>query len=143
MSDFTELAANLKRMSEENTDRKFSQDDMNDYWHDLSEREREKAFYCVVNMLNEARELNMGMRETLYEMFEFKPSMYNIAVDAGFNQLHDAYQKEDNDMQYIKRVEVIDDSGRAYVNMHVGECKTSVQDAGNTLKVFVSTDDIV
>ena len=141
MSDFGELAANLRRMSEENTDRKFSQDDMDDYWHDLSEREREKAFYCVVNMLNEARELNMGMRETLYEMFEFKPSMYNIAVDAGFQQLQSAYESKDNDTQYVTRVEVIDDIGRAYVNMNVGSCTIGLQDAGNTLKIFVSTDE--
>lgn len=141
MSDFGELAANLRRMSEENTDRKFSQDDMEDYWYDLSEREREKAFYCVVNMLNEARELNMGMRETLYEMFEFKPSMYNIAVDAGFQQLQSAYENKEDDMQYVQRVEVIDDIGRAYVNMNVGSCTTQLQDAGNTLKIFVSTDE--
>ena len=141
MSDFGELAANLRRMSEETTDRKFSQDDLEDYWFDLSEREREKAFYCVVNMLNEARELNMGMRETLYEMFEFQPSMYNIAVDAGFQQLQKAYEKENNDMQYVTRVEVIDDIGRAYVNMNVGSCTTQLQDAGNTLKIFVSTDE--
>ena len=141
MSDFQELAANLRRMSEENTDRKFSQDDMDDYWCDLSEREREKAFYCVVNMLNEARELNMGMRETLYEMFEFKPSMYNIAVDAGFQQLQSAYENQEDDMQYVTRVEVIDDIGRAYVNMNVGSCTTQLQDAGNTLKIFVSTDE--
>ena len=141
MSDFGDLAANLRRMSEETTDRKFSQDDLEDYWFDLSEREREKAFYCVVSMINEARELNMGMRETLYEMFEFHPSMYNIAVDAGFQQLQKAYEKENNDMQYVTRVEVIDDSGRAYVNMNVGSCTTQLQDTGNTLKIFVSTDE--
>lgn len=141
MSNFGELAANLRRMSEENTDRRFSQDDLEDYWYDLSEREREKAFYCVVNMINEARELNMGMRETLYEMFEFKPSMYNIAVDAGFQDLQSAYENKKDDMQYVNRVEVIDDIGRAYVNMNVGSCTTQIQDAGNTLKIFVSTDE--
>lgn len=141
MSDFSELAANLRRMGEENTDRKFSQDDMDDYWCDLSEREREKAFYCVVSMLNEARELGMGIRETLYDMFEFKPSMYNIARDAGFQKLQSAYETKDDDMQYVQRVEVIDDIGRAYVNMNVGSCTTQLQDAGNTLKIFVSTDE--
>lgn len=141
MSDFGELAANLRRMGEENTNRKFSQDDMDDYWCDLSEREREKAFYCVVSMLNEARELDMGMRDTLYDMFEFKPSMYNIARDAGFQELQQAYSKKQDDMQYVNRVEVIDDIGRAYVNMSVGSCTTQLQDAGNTLKIFVSTDE--
>lgn len=141
MSDFQELAANLRRMGEENTDRKFSQDDMDDYWCDLSEREREKAFYCVVNMLNEARELDMGMRETLYEMFEFKPSMYNIAVDAGFRDLQSAYEAKEDEMQHVNRVEVIDNIGRAYVNMSVGSCNIELQDTGQTLKVFVSTDE--
>ena len=72
MSDFSELASNLARMSQENTDRKFHEDDLEDYWNDLSEREREKAFYCVVSMLNELREDGLAMRETLYDTFGFK-----------------------------------------------------------------------
>lgn len=141
MNDFTELAQNLRRMSEENTERRFSQDDMDDYWCDLSEREREKAFYCVVNMLNEARELNMGVRETLYDMFEFHPSMYNIAKSAGFEKLQNSYESKKDSTEHVQRVEVIDDTGRAYVNMNVGRCRTQLQDTGNTLKIFVSTDE--
>lgn len=141
MSDFSELASNLARMSQENTDRKFHEDDLEDYWNDLSEREREKAFYCVVRMLNESREDGLAMRETLYDTFGFKPSMYNIAVDAGFEDLYESYKGNEDDMQYVKRVELIDDAGRAYVNMHVSECNISIQDTGNTMKIFVSTDD--
>lgn len=41
-----------------------------------------------------------------------------------------------NEMK-ITRVELIDDSGRAYVNRNCEEVKLAVQDEGRTLKVFV------
>jgi len=141
VSDFTDLAANLKRMSEENNERRFSHDDMQDYWYDLSEREREKAFYCVVSILNSSRKEKLSLRETLYEMFEFNPSMFNIADQAGMTELHSSYQSTKKDTQYVKRVELIDNTGRAYVNMNVTECDIQLQDTGNTLKVFVSTEE--
>ena len=44
--------------------------------------------------------------------------------------------KEDY-VQNITRVEVIDGSGRVYVNMNVGELILSLQDNKRTLKIFV------
>lgn len=37
----------------------------------------------------------------------------------------------------ITRLEVIDGSGRAYVNMNVKDLEFSLQDEGRTLKIFV------
>ena len=141
MSDFSNLANNLRLMSEENNDRKFSEDILDEHWDNLSIRDREKAFYCVVKLLNESREDGLAMRETLYDTFNFKPSMYNVAVDAGFDDLYESYQEKHQDTKYVKRLEIIDESGRAYVNMNVSECNISIQDTGNTMKLFVSTDE--
>lgn len=141
MSDFSDLANNLRLMSEENNDRKFSENILDEYWDNLSIRDREKAFYCVVKLLNESREDGLAMRETLYDTFDFKPSMYNVAVDAGFDDLYESYQEKQQDTKYVKRLEIIDESGRAYVNMNVSECNISIQDTGNTMKLFVSTDE--
>jgi hypothetical protein len=41
------------------------------------------------------------------------------------------------DVPHINRVEVIDETGRAYVNMHVEYVQYSLQDGGHTLKLFV------
>jgi hypothetical protein len=38
----------------------------------------------------------------------------------------------------VTRVEVIDNSGRAYVNHEVGHVEISYQDGGRTLKLFIS-----
>lgn len=141
-SDFQQLTHMLMRMSQEQeSNMSVDSEDMMDYWYDLSERERQRAFYCVVSMINDARLNKDSVRETLYEHFEFKPSMYAMAEDAGFMELWESYQQEDRDTRYVNRVEVIDESGRAYVNMSVAECNLGLQDNGYTLKVFVSTDD--
>ena len=107
MSDFSDLANNLRLMSEENNDRKFSENILDEYWDNLSIRDREKAFYCVVKLLNESREDGLAMRETLYDTFDFKPSMYNVAVDAGFDDLYESYQEKQQDTKYVKRLELL------------------------------------
>lgn len=141
-SDFQQLTHMLMRMSQEQeSNMSVDSEDMMDYWYDLSDRERQRAFYCVVSMINEARLNNDSVRETLYEQFEFNPGMYSIAEDAGFMDLWESYQKQGRETKHVNRVEVIDESGRAYVNMSVANCTLGIQDNGQTLKVFVSTDD--
>ena len=64
--------------------------------------------------------------------------------------LEDAYQamktdwKFDNDelhsQEGINRVEVIDETGRAYVKYFTGKCELSYQDEGKTLKVFITPE---
>jgi hypothetical protein len=41
----------------------------------------------------------------------------------------------------VTRVEVIDNSGRAYVNYRAGHVEISYQDGGRTLKVFISNSN--
>ena len=44
------------------------------------------------------------------------------------------------DVPHINRVEVIDETGRAYVNMNVEYVQYSLQDSGHTLKLFVKSE---
>ena len=41
------------------------------------------------------------------------------------------------ELSEVNRVEVIDNSGRAYVNMSAKDVAVSIQDNGRTLKVFL------
>ena len=76
--------------------------------------------------------------ERSLELFEDRvQSVYNV-----FNWIwYESYQEKQQDAKYVKRLEIIDESGRAYVNMNVSECTISIQDTGNTMKLFVSTDE--
>ena len=76
--------------------------------------------------------------ERSLELFEDAvQSVYNV-----FNWIwYESYQEKQQDAKYVKRLEIIDESGRAYVNMNVSECTISIQDTGNTMKLFVSTDE--
>ncbi len=139
MSTFTELVSNLNRMSQETPDLKFSEHDIDTYWDDLSEREREKSFYCVVKKLNEARKDKLSFRDTLYDEFDFNPSMYSMSIKSGFMELFDSWNSE-NDTQHVQRVEIVDEAGKAHVTMHVSNCQIDVQDNGTTVKLFVTTD---
>lgn len=45
----------------------------------------------------------------------------------------------DDSVKHINRLEVIDEQGRAYVNMDIKEIDFSIQDNGRTLKFFVKS----
>ena len=45
------------------------------------------------------------------------------------------------DCKTVTRVEVIDENGRAYVHHNLDSVKISVQDDGQTIKIFVSGKD--
>ena len=42
-------------------------------------------------------------------------------------------------LDLIDRLEVIDETGRAYVNTDVAELEFSIQDDGRTLKIFLKS----
>jgi len=45
------------------------------------------------------------------------------------------------DVPLVNRVEVIDETGRAYVNMNVEHVQYSLQDSRHTLKLFVTSKE--
>lgn len=44
------------------------------------------------------------------------------------------------DLSNVTRVEVIDETGRAYTNYAVGDLELSLQDGNKTLKLLLKTD---
>ena len=89
--------------------------------------------YQVVNMTDEEK-FNMYMnieKEALINMLITSNNYLNMLVA---NPNYDT-------MQRITRVEVVDTTGRAYVNWHrTNNVQLDLQDDGRTLKVFITKD---
>ena len=123
--------------------RKLYEHDNDTWWNGLTEKEREDAFYAVIKRMYRAEVTDRGTyRYALYDVFGFDPGMYGAGMDCGYMALHniifDGLDLEK--MKGVNRFEVIDENGRAYVREagQVNQLKFSVQDDGNTLKVFVN-----
>ena len=50
-------------------------------------------------------------------------------------------KKLNEKLERVTRVEVIDDTGRKYVNWEVDNVIISLQDAGRTMKIFIDNSD--
>ena len=112
------------------------------WWNNLTETEREDAFYAVVKRMHKAELQDKGSyRHALYGVFGFDPGMYSRGLDCGFMALHNAIfdGEELVSMKGVNRFEVIDDTGRAYTKYLKDDegIKYSLQDDNRTLKVFI------
>lgn len=84
---------------------------------------------------------NGSYRYVLYDTFGFDHGMYVDGMNCGYMAIHNAifdgedYQK----MRSVNRVEVIDDTGRAYTKYLDKDegIKYNLQDDNRTLKVFI------
>lgn len=115
----------------------------NSWWEQLSDSEREYAFYSVVKRVHKAEVIDQGSyRHALYNVFGFDMSMYGVGMDAGYLSLHNLIFQglEYEKMLDVSRLEVIDDKGRSYSKMFGDKsCITdfSLQDDDQTLKIFI------
>lgn len=115
--------------------------DADDWWNNISQEEREKAFYSVVKRIHQGDiELGGSYRYVLYDVFGFDPGMYTQGMDCGYMALHNMIfdAKDLEAMKQVTRFEVIDED-RKYVKYldddeHV---VFSLQDDDKTLKVFI------
>lgn len=111
------------------------------YWNNLTEEEREMSFYSVLKRLYKSEvEDNGTYRWALYDVFGFGPNMYTDGMDCGFMTLHNMLfdAKELEAMSKVTRLEVIDETGRAYVKyFDKGSVEYSLQDDDRTLKIFI------
>lgn len=82
----------------------------------------------------------------LYGVFGFDPGMYADGMDCGYMTLHNSISDGEDYllMQQVERLEVIDDTGRAYVKYlnktdfaDFESIKYSLQDDNKTLKIFI------
>lgn len=122
------------------------------WWDSLTEEEREDAFYAVVKRIYKAEVLDRGTyRYALYNIFGFDGGMYMRGMDCGYMNLHNILfdGQELQSMEKVTRLEVIDETGRAYIKyMKDDEKKVQkprfvLQDDDQTLKIFVDDWDKV
>ena len=138
-----ELLQNLSDLGQEMEKSRKAYEHHNDtWWNGLSEQEREDAFYAVCKRIFKADITDNGSyRYTLYDVFGFDPGMYMRGMDCGYMGLHNAlgdgldYQK----MRRVNRLEVIDDTGRAYTKYLDKDefIQYYLQDDDRTLKILV------
>lgn len=112
------------------------------WWDNLTDQEREWAFYSVCKRIHKADIQDNGTyRYALYNVFGFDPGMYAAGMDCGYMALHNAIfdGEELQRMKSVTRFEVIDETGRAYTKyLDKSEgIKYSLQDDDRTLKVFI------
>jgi hypothetical protein len=153
MTDLNEMAESAKKREEAldalaelsqemEKARKIYEHDNDTWWNGLTEEEREDAFYAVVKRIHKAELQDRGTyRWALYDVFGFDPGMYMRGMDCGYMALHNAIgDGEDYQaMRGVNRLEVIDDTGRAYTKYLKDDeaVRYSLQDDNRTLKVFV------
>jgi hypothetical protein len=153
MVDLNEMADNAKKREEAldalaelsqemEKSRKIYEHDNDTWWNGLTEEEREDAFYAVVKRIHKAELKDRGTyRYALYNVFGFDGGMYARGMDCGYMALHNAIgDGEDYQaMRGVNRLEVIDDTGRAYTKYLKDDeaVRYSLQDDNRTLKVFV------
>jgi hypothetical protein len=153
MTDLNEMAENAKKREEAldtlaelsqelEKSRKIYEHDNDTWWNGLTEQEREDAFYAVCKRIWKADGVDNGTyRYGLYDVFGFDPGMYMRGMDCGYMAIHNAIgDGEDYQaMRGINRLEVIDDTGRAYTKYLKDDerVRYSLQDDNRTLKVFI------
>jgi hypothetical protein len=88
-TDMWEVLKELRELQEKKTSEYDSNCD--DYWNSLPYDEKNKAFYSVVKRLVKGELKDRGSyRHVLYDVFEFGPESYGIAIDCGFLALHNS-----------------------------------------------------
>jgi ABC-type Fe3+-citrate transport system substrate-binding protein len=116
--------------------------EMDDWWNQLTQNEREAAFYSVCKRIHKGDlQDNGSYRYVLYDTFGFDPGMYVNGMNCGYMAIHNAIfdGEELQRMKSVNRFEVIDDTGRAYVKYLDKDerIKYTLQDDDKTLKVFI------
>ena len=115
---------------------------VDEWWDNITEEEREMAFFSVCKRIHEA-ELQHGgtYRHALYDVFGFDGGMYMHGMNCGFMAIHNAIGdgEQYQAMRGVNRLEVIDDTGRALVKYLDKDEKVryDLQDDNRTLKVFI------
>jgi hypothetical protein len=119
---------------------------LDDWWNDLTQQEREQAFYAVVKRIYKAEIQDKGTyRYALYDVFGFDGGMYMQGMDCGYMELHNIIGNGEDyqSMCGVNRIEVASDNGQAYVKYLAKDerIRYHLQDDNKTLKIF--TDKVV
>lgn len=87
-----EFQENLKKLQENAKEAQEEYEAKNDeWWNNLSQEEREDAFYAVVKRIHKAELVDRGTyRWALYDVFGFDPGMYYRGMECGYMELHNS-----------------------------------------------------
>jgi len=116
-----------------------------DWWNGLTEKERQDAFYAVCKRIHRGDAVDQGTyRYVLYNIFGFGHEMYGAGMDCGYMDIHNTLHegKIFGSMHLVNRLEVIDETGRAYTKYldDSQNVEYSMQDEGKTLKILIESD---
>jgi hypothetical protein len=139
---FGSLVQALTAMSYEQENQKtYSTQKLQKYWDGLNEQEQQQVFLYVTEKLVEGLSQGTSYRDILYNIFNFDAGIFKAGQKTGLNHLIQDIAEADivGKLDSVNRLEVIDENGRAYVNMTVEDVDISMQDNNQTLKLFVST----
>jgi hypothetical protein len=138
-----DLLQKLTEFGEEMQHAKREYEAKNDvWWNNLTEKERQDAFYAVCKRIYEGDLQKRGTyRYVLYDTFGFGPEMYGAGMDCGYMTIHNTLceGKKLERMHLVNRLEVIDETGRAYTKYidNSQNLAYNLQDEGKTIKVFI------
>ena len=66
----------------------------NEFWNNLEERDRELAFYHVLKQIHHGDVKRKGSyRTVLYDVFGFDEGMYGLGMDCGYMEIHNLIQQ--------------------------------------------------
>lgn len=146
MTDRNKFLETVTELGEEMAKARNKYEKQNEeWWNNLTQEEREDAFYAVCKRIWQADGVDRGSyRHGLYHVFGFDAGMYGRGMDCGYMSIHNAIfdGEQLQKMHGVNRVEVIDRHGRSYTNrLEQGEnVKFSLQDDDKTLKVFIDSE---
>jgi hypothetical protein len=119
---------------------KEQEKEADEFWENLSEDDREMAFYSVCKRLYQGEiEQHGSYRYVLYDIFGFGPHMYARGMDCGYMALHNCIfdGEELMAMNSVNRLEIIGPTEREYIKYFDGGLDFSLQDNDRTLKIFI------
>ena len=96
MSDKEKALNGLAKLSQIMEESRIQYEAENDtWWNDLTEKEREDAFYAVCKRIHQAEIKDQGTyRWALYDVFGFDMGMYKKGMDCGFMDIHNSIRVE-------------------------------------------------
>ena len=97
MTDKEKFLESLTEIGEEMEKSRILYEAENDkWWNNLTEKEREDAFYAVVKRIVQGELKDKGSyRHVLYGVFGFDPGMYLAGMDCGYMALHNSIKNEE------------------------------------------------
>lgn len=113
-----------------------------EWWNNLSEKEREDAFYMVCKKIHEGDvEKSGSYRYVLYDVFGFDMGMYGIGMECGYMDIHNliGQGKMVHDISIADKLDITlpGDIEKSYDNKHLS-CKINYQNGKSIIEVQIS-----